>query len=48
MFVAHAGHLLIDVPLFLGPPLLLAAALWAAVRRERRRGTPDSSDRAKR
>ena len=38
MFVlAHAGHILIDAPLFLGPVVLLAVALWVSTRRERRR-----------
>ena len=35
---AHAGHLLVDVPLFLGPVVLLGAALFVSTRRERRRG----------
>jgi hypothetical protein len=38
MFVlAHAGHLLIDIPLFLGPVAILAGALIISTRRERRR-----------
>jgi hypothetical protein len=43
---AHAGHILIDAPLFLGPVVLLALALWVSTRRERRRqaGGPGSSD----
>jgi hypothetical protein len=41
MFVlAHAGHLLIDIPLFLGPVAILAAALMVSTRRERRRSDP--------
>jgi hypothetical protein len=35
--VAHAGHLLIDIPLFLGPVIVLALALVWSTRRERRR-----------
>ena len=35
--IAHAGHLLIDIPLFLGPVVLLAVALFVSTRRERRR-----------
>ena len=38
MFVlAHAGHLLIDIPLFLGPVIVLVLALVLSTRRERRR-----------
>ena len=35
---AHFGHVLIDAPLFLGPVVILAAALWYTTRRDRRRG----------
>jgi len=35
---AHFGHALIDAPLFLGPVVMLAGALWFTTRRERRRG----------
>jgi hypothetical protein len=35
--IAHAGHLLIDLPLFLGPVVVLAVALYVSTRRERRR-----------
>ena len=34
---AHAGHVLIDAPLFLAPVLILGGALWVSSRRERRR-----------
>ena len=34
---AHAGHLLVDLPVFLGPLLMLAAWLIVTTRRERRR-----------
>jgi hypothetical protein len=37
MVFAHVGHLLVDVPLFLGPVVLLGAALGISSRRERRR-----------
>jgi cytochrome c-type biogenesis protein CcmH/NrfF len=37
LVIAHAGHILIDAPLFLGPVVLLALALWVSTRRERRR-----------
>jgi hypothetical protein len=29
---AHAGHVLVDVPLFLGPVILLGLALWLHAR----------------
>jgi hypothetical protein len=39
MFVlAHAGHILIDAPLFLAPMLLLGGALFISARRQRREG----------
>jgi hypothetical protein len=34
--LAHAGHLLIDIPLFLGPVVMLVVALMWSSRRERR------------
>jgi hypothetical protein len=33
---AHIGHLLVDLPLFGGPPAMLAAALAISTRRARR------------
>ena len=36
--LAHAGHILIDAPLFGGPIVVLVLALWISSRRERRRG----------
>lgn len=33
---AHAGHILIDAPLFLAPALLLGGALWVSTRRQQR------------
>jgi hypothetical protein len=33
---AHAGHILIDAPLFLGPVVVLGGALWVSARRNRR------------
>jgi hypothetical protein len=35
--LAHAGHLLVDIPLFLGPVVILVAALIWSSRAERRR-----------
>ena len=32
---AHAGHILIDAPLFLAPMLILGGALWVSARRQR-------------
>jgi hypothetical protein len=37
LLLAHAGHILIDAPLFLAPALILGGALWVSTRRERRR-----------
>jgi hypothetical protein len=36
--IAHMGHVLIDGPLFLGPPVMMAAALWLSTRRQKRSG----------
>jgi hypothetical protein len=46
--VAHAGHLLIDIPLFMGPVVVLVLALVWSTRRERRRGEghPDRAAKA--
>jgi hypothetical protein len=41
--LAHAGHLLIDIPLFGGPVFILAGALIWSSRRERRRETRERS-----
>jgi hypothetical protein len=35
---AHVGHVLIDLPVFLGPVIVLTAWLLIAARRDRRRG----------
>jgi len=35
--LAHFGHVLVDVPLFGGPVILLALALWYSTVKERRR-----------
>lgn len=35
--LAHAGHLLIDIPLFLGPVVVLVLALMWSARAERKR-----------
>lgn len=32
---AHAGHILIDAPLFLAPMFVLGGALWVSARRQR-------------
>jgi hypothetical protein len=37
LLLAHAGHILIDAPLFLAPALLLGGALWLSSRRQRER-----------
>jgi hypothetical protein len=34
---AHFGHVLVDIPLFLGPIVFLVIALMWSTRRERRR-----------
>jgi hypothetical protein len=36
--LAHAGHILIDAPLFLAPMLLLGGALFVSARRQRDEG----------
>jgi hypothetical protein len=36
MLFAHAGHILVDAPLFLAPMLLLGGALFVSTRRQRR------------
>ncbi|HKP91528.1 MAG TPA: hypothetical protein VJT75_16295 [Thermoleophilaceae bacterium] len=41
--LAHAGHLLIDIPLFGGPVFILAGALLWSTRRERRRQAGERS-----
>jgi hypothetical protein len=37
ILLAHAGHLLIDIPLFLGPVVVLVLALLWSSRAERKR-----------
>ena len=37
LLLAHAGHILVNGPLFLAPVLILGGALWVSTRRERRR-----------
>lgn len=37
LLLAHAGHILVDAPLFLAPALILGGALWVSTRRQRRR-----------
>jgi hypothetical protein len=43
--LAHVGHLLIDIPLFMGPVVVLVIALVWSTRAERRRqhGRPGGS-----
>jgi hypothetical protein len=38
LVIAHAGHVLIDAPLFLGPPVAMALALWYSSHRAKRTG----------
>jgi len=38
MLIAHAGHILIDAPLFMAPMLLLGGALYISARRQKRDG----------
>ena len=45
LLLAHAGHILIDAPLFLAPVLILGGALWVSTRRERRRGNSVTNGR---
>lgn len=45
MPLAHIGHLLVDLPLFAGPVVTLAGALWWTVRRERAQERAESSAR---
>jgi hypothetical protein len=42
---AHAGHILVDAPLFLAPVVLIAIALYVSTRRERRRRGGDPHPR---
>ena len=44
--LAHAGHLLIDIPLFLGPVVLLVLALMWSTRAERKRKRHHHGDSA--
>jgi hypothetical protein len=37
LLLAHAGHILIDAPLFLAPALILGGALWMSARKEKQR-----------
>ena len=38
---AHAGHVLVDLAIYLGPILVIGLGLWAADRRDKRRGARD-------
>jgi hypothetical protein len=35
---AHMGHVLLDAPLFLGPPVAMALALWYSSWKAKRNG----------
>ena len=37
LVIAHMGHVLIDAPLFMGPVVLIAGALWFSTWREKKR-----------
>jgi hypothetical protein len=47
MPLAHSGHVLVDISIFLGP--LLVAAIWLAIaaRRDRRSGRNSAATRKK-
>ena len=36
--LAHAGHVAVDLAIYLGPVVVIGLGLWLADRRERRRG----------
>jgi hypothetical protein len=38
MITAHAGHVLIDLPIFLGPVVAVCAWIGIQMRRDRREG----------
>jgi hypothetical protein len=38
LVIAHMGHVLLDAPLFLGPPIAMALALWYSSWRNKRTG----------
>ena len=38
LVIAHMGHVLIDAPLFLGPPIAMALALWYSSWKSKRTG----------
>ena len=41
LVIAHMGHVLIDAPLFLGPPIAMALALWYSSWRNKRSDKPE-------
>jgi hypothetical protein len=41
LVIAHMGHVLIDAPLFMGPVVLMAGALWFSTWRGKRSGGGD-------
>ena len=38
LVIAHMGHVLLDAPLFLGPPIAMALALWYSTWKAKRQG----------
>ena len=42
--IAHAGHLLVDVPLFGGPVILVVVVLMLHTAHVRRAGGPESEE----
>lgn len=41
LVIAHMGHVLIDAPLFLGPPIAMGLALWYSTWRSKRSGSQE-------
>lgn len=39
LVTAHMGHVLLDAPLFLGPPIAMALALWYSSWKAKRNGS---------
>lgn len=42
--LAHAGHVLLDLAIYVGPILVIGVALFVADRRERRRRRAEGGD----
>ena len=45
MITAHAGHVLIDLPIFLGPVAAVCLWIWIQMRRDRREERRASHER---